>query len=333
MKEGGEKNILAQTLQRCRTSLAAGYFTVLVGPEKERFGVRARCANHPLFRALLDEAETEYGFAGCDGPLELPCAVDDFMEVMWEMEQADPTASPGCGRFAGAGAGSRGGHHQTTTGYQMDDYENQLHSRSVRRSGEPNQRTLGWVLKTISRLEKEDQGRKVEEEGTSAAVLIWAKKKKKMATRLHLKLLLASITNWEIEDLIGRACLLLCGRASSWALMPRMDCRQKELDLDGRARVRDSMTQPQSKFLSVEGWAPACDDALKLLSKTPKRRKWDRTESRLFLVYGDARREEGDGVRGGVDIRVGRLNLGWLGCRMGVGLLAGLLIALAHLSS
>ncbi|CAN6278652.1 unnamed protein product [Urochloa humidicola] len=134
MKEGGEKkNILAKTLQRCRTSLAsahrrrqppptptppfggggvpaAGYFTVLVGPEKERFGVRARCANHPLFRALLDEAETEYGFAGCDGPLELPCAVDEFMEVMWEMEQADPTASPGCGRFAGAGG---------STGYQQ----------------------------------------------------------------------------------------------------------------------------------------------------------------------------------------------------------------------
>ncbi|CAN6251673.1 unnamed protein product [Urochloa humidicola] len=141
MKEGGEKkNILAKTLQRCRTSLAgahrrrppppqapdsgahvpaAGYFTVLVGPEKERFGVRARCANHPLFRALLDEAETEYGFAGCDGPLELPCAVDDFMEVMWEMEQANPTASPGCGRFAGAGAGSRGHQHHQSTGYQM----------------------------------------------------------------------------------------------------------------------------------------------------------------------------------------------------------------------
>ncbi|RCV06533.1 hypothetical protein SEVIR_1G173400v4 [Setaria viridis] len=144
MKEGGEKkNILAKTLQRCRTSLAAahrrrpppaqapdrsaswggaavpaaGYFTVLVGPEKERFGVRARCANHPLFRALLDEAETEYGFAGCDGPLELPCAVDDFMQVMWEMEQGDPTASPGCGRFA---AGSSRGHHlHQVTGYQM----------------------------------------------------------------------------------------------------------------------------------------------------------------------------------------------------------------------
>lgn len=140
MKEGGErKNILAKTLQRCRTSLSghhrrrpslsgdkppqaaaclgasvpAGCFAVLVGPEKERFVVRARCANHPLFRALLDQAETEYGFAGCDGPLELPCAVHDFMEVMWEMEQADPTASPGCGRFAARA------HLQMHQGYQM----------------------------------------------------------------------------------------------------------------------------------------------------------------------------------------------------------------------
>ncbi|GJN21153.1 hypothetical protein PR202_gb08604 [Eleusine coracana subsp. coracana] len=143
MKEGGEKkNILAKTLQRCRTSLAghhrrpasdnnnkpqqcsgggvpAGCFAVLVGPDKERFVVRARCANHPLFRALLDEAETEYGFAGCDGPLELPCAVDDFMEVMWEMEQGDPTASPGCGRFVAAAAGGSRGHLQMHHGYMM----------------------------------------------------------------------------------------------------------------------------------------------------------------------------------------------------------------------
>jgi SAUR family protein len=127
MKEGGErKSILAKTLQRCRYSLAghhhhrrpadkqpppAGCFAVLVGPEKERFVVRARCASHPLFRALLEQAETEYGFAGCDGPLELPCSVDDFMEVMWEMEQGDPTASPGrCGRWV---------HLQMHQGYQM----------------------------------------------------------------------------------------------------------------------------------------------------------------------------------------------------------------------
>uniref|UniRef100_A0A0D9VGB6 Uncharacterized protein n=1 Tax=Leersia perrieri TaxID=77586 RepID=A0A0D9VGB6_9ORYZ len=133
MKEGERRNILAKTISRCRSlghrstrpttgggpptasgGVPAGFFAVLVGPEKERFAVRARCANHPLFRALLDQAETEYGFAGCDGPLELPCDVDAFMDVMWEMEQADPTASPRCAaRFAVGGSGS--GHH----GYQM----------------------------------------------------------------------------------------------------------------------------------------------------------------------------------------------------------------------
>ncbi|KAF0934636.1 hypothetical protein E2562_026130 [Oryza meyeriana var. granulata] len=134
MKEGtgGERrNILAKTINRCRSlghrtrrtppapasSVPAGFFAVLVGPEKERFAVRARCANHPLFRALLDQAETEYGFAGCEGPLELPCDVDAFMDVMWEMEQADPTASPRCGaRFAAGGSGR--GYHQHQ-GYQM----------------------------------------------------------------------------------------------------------------------------------------------------------------------------------------------------------------------
>lgn len=102
-------------------SVPAGCFAVLVGPEKERFAVRARCANHPLFRALLDEAETEYGFAGCDGPLELPCAVDDFMEVMWEMEQQGGhggSASPSCARFAGARHHHHHQHHQQQ-GYHM----------------------------------------------------------------------------------------------------------------------------------------------------------------------------------------------------------------------
>ncbi|KAG8058937.1 hypothetical protein GUJ93_ZPchr0002g24674 [Zizania palustris] len=147
MKEGGERrNILVKTIDRCRSlggrtrrpassgayagsgfggeggrlgAVPAGFFTVLVGPEKERFAVRARCANHPLFRALLDQAETEYGFAGCDGPLELPCDVDTFMDAMWEMEQANPTASPRCGaRFAAAAGSSRGYHHHHQ-GYQM----------------------------------------------------------------------------------------------------------------------------------------------------------------------------------------------------------------------
>ena len=122
-EKGRKPGLITKTLDRCRSARRSkqppapeGCFTVCVGAGRQRFVVRTECVNHPLFRALLDEAETEYGFAGCDGPLELPCAVDDFMEVMWEMEQGDPAASPGCGRFA---AGTSRGHHLQQQGYQM----------------------------------------------------------------------------------------------------------------------------------------------------------------------------------------------------------------------
>ena len=38
-----------------------GCFSVYVGSEKQRFVVKTDCANHPLFRKLLEEAELEYG--------------------------------------------------------------------------------------------------------------------------------------------------------------------------------------------------------------------------------------------------------------------------------
>ncbi|KAI4304890.1 hypothetical protein MLD38_040349 [Melastoma candidum] len=62
-----------------------GCFSVYVGPEKERFVVAVEHAHHPLFRMLLDEAESEYGFTG-GGRLELPCIVDLFYRVLAEME-------------------------------------------------------------------------------------------------------------------------------------------------------------------------------------------------------------------------------------------------------
>ncbi|KAJ3675810.1 hypothetical protein LUZ60_004852 [Juncus effusus] len=82
------------------TNCVAGCFTVCVGPSKERFIVRTECLNHPLFQALLEEAENEFGFAS-DGPVELPCDVEGFEEVMLEMEQAldSPTNSPRCSSF------------------------------------------------------------------------------------------------------------------------------------------------------------------------------------------------------------------------------------------
>ncbi|OEL33176.1 hypothetical protein BAE44_0005806, partial [Dichanthelium oligosanthes] len=89
--------LISRTLERCRSGLnrigaaagraapVAGCFPVYVGPERARFVVRAEFASHPLFRRLLDDAEREYGHAA-RGPLALPCDVDMFLDVLWQME-------------------------------------------------------------------------------------------------------------------------------------------------------------------------------------------------------------------------------------------------------
>ncbi|XP_059655087.1 auxin-responsive protein SAUR71-like [Cornus florida] len=64
-----------------------GCFSVYVGPQKQRFVIKTECANHPLFKMLLEEAELEYGF-NSKGPLELPCNVDHFYEVLMEMDHS-----------------------------------------------------------------------------------------------------------------------------------------------------------------------------------------------------------------------------------------------------
>ncbi|KAK7369632.1 hypothetical protein VNO80_11674 [Phaseolus coccineus] len=62
-----------------------GCLCVYVGAERERFIVKIKIANHPLFKELLDDAEREYGYRN-DGPLWLPCPVDFFCEALTEME-------------------------------------------------------------------------------------------------------------------------------------------------------------------------------------------------------------------------------------------------------
>ncbi|KAF7050786.1 hypothetical protein CFC21_059104 [Triticum aestivum] len=90
--KGMRRSLVLRTLERCKSgtgwsggaapAVAAGCFSVYVGPERERFMVRTDCANHPLFRRLLDDAEREYGCAS-QGPLALPCDVDAFLDVLW----------------------------------------------------------------------------------------------------------------------------------------------------------------------------------------------------------------------------------------------------------
>nr|XP_043607991.1 indole-3-acetic acid-induced protein ARG7-like [Erigeron canadensis] len=62
-----------------------GCFSVYVGPGRQRFVIKAEHANHPLFKALLVEAECEYGYR-VEGPLELPCEVKDFITIMLEID-------------------------------------------------------------------------------------------------------------------------------------------------------------------------------------------------------------------------------------------------------
>ncbi|CAM0884437.1 unnamed protein product [Alopecurus aequalis] len=123
--KGASKSLVSRTLERCRSGItsggggkagavAPGCFSVYVGPERERFVVRADRANHPLFRRLLDDAEREYGYAA-QGPLALPCAVDTFLDVLWHMDndQDDdctvaPSASPICGLQRGGSGINKG---------------------------------------------------------------------------------------------------------------------------------------------------------------------------------------------------------------------------------
>ncbi|KAE8736368.1 putative Atrazine chlorohydrolase [Hibiscus syriacus] len=90
----------AEEKRRTRKSRVApeGCFTVYVGPQKQRFVIKTEYANHPLFKILLEEAESEYGF-NSEGPLVLPCNVDLFCKVLSAMDDGDNTVRQGC-RFA-----------------------------------------------------------------------------------------------------------------------------------------------------------------------------------------------------------------------------------------
>ncbi|XP_010523232.1 PREDICTED: uncharacterized protein LOC104801612 [Tarenaya hassleriana] len=127
--KGKEPSLIVKTWKRCKsmgnpkTAAAAddgerrrwrrvrapgGCFTVYVGPQRQRFVVRTEYANHPLFRVLLDEAESEFGFTS-DGPLMLPCDVVSFREFLAAMDDreiaGDLIGRPGCHRRGLSGCG------------------------------------------------------------------------------------------------------------------------------------------------------------------------------------------------------------------------------------
>lgn len=71
-----------------RSVAPEGCFSVYVGPHMQRFVIKTEYANHPLFKMLLEEAESEYGYSS-QGPLALPCNVDVFIKVLMQMEMVD----------------------------------------------------------------------------------------------------------------------------------------------------------------------------------------------------------------------------------------------------
>ncbi|XP_021758481.1 auxin-responsive protein SAUR32-like [Chenopodium quinoa] len=81
-----------------------GCFSVYVGSARQRFVIKAKYANHHLFKMLLDDAERQYGYCS-DGPLLLPCDVDYFLNVLAEMDSdnTDITRHHGCGGYGSYG--------------------------------------------------------------------------------------------------------------------------------------------------------------------------------------------------------------------------------------
>ncbi|CAM0952291.1 unnamed protein product [Alopecurus aequalis] len=94
---GSKPGLITKALDRYRSAPvrqkpAEGCFSVYVGAGRERFVVRTKCVNHPLFRALLEEAEEAFGYADA-GPLVLPCDAEAFARVLEQIEEEKQRAA------------------------------------------------------------------------------------------------------------------------------------------------------------------------------------------------------------------------------------------------
>lgn len=104
MKKGSRKTILSKSKSwhsGCKSKSSVvlapqGCFCVYVGPEKEKFIIKAKYANHPLFKLLLEDAEMEYGYCS-QGPILLPCDVNLFYSVLSQMDCEKEINGHGCG--------------------------------------------------------------------------------------------------------------------------------------------------------------------------------------------------------------------------------------------
>ncbi|KAG5135331.1 hypothetical protein JHK82_020062 [Glycine max] len=60
------------------------------GVGSQRFVIPISYLCHPLFKHLLDKAYEVYGYH-TEGPLKLPCSVDDFLHLRWRIQKESST--------------------------------------------------------------------------------------------------------------------------------------------------------------------------------------------------------------------------------------------------
>ncbi|CAN1135528.1 Protein SMALL AUXIN UP-REGULATED RNA 12 [Linum perenne] len=72
-----------------------GHLVVYVGEEYKRFVIKITLLEHPLFKALLDQAKDEYDFTA-DSKLCIPCDEKMFMDVLRCASSSDQGRSSMC---------------------------------------------------------------------------------------------------------------------------------------------------------------------------------------------------------------------------------------------
>ncbi|KAL8473504.1 hypothetical protein ACS0TY_029684 [Phlomoides rotata] len=82
-------------LDEKKTKVKKGWLAVQVGLEDEdggfqRFSIPISYLYHPLFQKLLDRSREVYGY-NTNGPLILPCSVEDFLHLRWRIEKETAT--------------------------------------------------------------------------------------------------------------------------------------------------------------------------------------------------------------------------------------------------